>query len=99
MFFQQHKNILFDLLFSKTKQISIGITYKPLSLTRFCQQTITELRLSLNDKLFVAKVFNMNLLFKGKYILAKPNKNLVKSTKKTLPNIRKHTEIFCHLYL
>ena len=36
------ENIFIDLLFPKTKPISVGIIYKPLSQSQFLQQIITE---------------------------------------------------------
>ena len=68
------ENIFIDLLFPKTKPITIGVIYKPLNQTRFLEQIITEFEtLDLNDEHYVLREFNINLLFKGKYTFDKPN--------------------------
>ena len=40
--FDKTENIVINLLFPKTKPISVGIIYKPLSQTQFLKQMITE---------------------------------------------------------
>ena len=75
------ETIFIDLLFLKTKPISVGIIYKPLSQTQFLEQMITEFEaLNLNNEVYVLGDFNINLLFRGVYILNKPNetKKLIK---------------------
>ena len=62
-------NIFIDLLFPKTKPISVGIIYKPPSHTQFLELMITEFEaLELNSELYI---LNINLLFKGKCITDK----------------------------
>ena len=91
------ENIFIDLLFPKTKPISVGIIYKPPSQSQFLQQIITEFEaLDLDNKIYVLGGFNINLLFRDKYILNKSNeiKNLDKNV---LPEIRRYKE-FCSMY-
>ena len=58
------ENIFIDLLFPKTKPISVGIIYKPPSQTQFLEQMITEFEaLDLNNEIYVLGDFNINLLF------------------------------------
>ena len=65
-------NIFIDLLFQKTKPISVGIFYKPPSQTRYLEQIITEFEsLELNNELYILGDLNINLLFKGNCILNK----------------------------
>ena len=60
------ENIFIDLLFPKTKPISVGIFCKPPSQTRFLEQIITEFEsLELINELYIFGDFNINLLFKG----------------------------------
>ena len=66
------ENIFIDLLFQKTKPISVGIFYKPPSQTRYLEQIITEFQsLELNNELYILGDLNINLLFKGNCILNK----------------------------
>ena len=66
------ENIFIDLLFPKTKPITVGVLYKPPDQTRFLEQIVTEFEtLDLNDEHYVLGDFSMNLLFKGKYICDK----------------------------
>ena len=61
------ENILIDLLFPKTKPISVGIIYKPASQSQFLQQMITEFEaLDLDNEIYVLGDFNINLLFRDK---------------------------------
>ena len=61
-----------DLLFPKTKPITIGIIYKPTSQMQFFEQIITKFEaLELNSELYILGDFNINLLFKGRSILNK----------------------------
>ena len=58
------ENIFNDLLFPKTKPISVGIIYKPPSQSQFLQQMITEFEaLDLVNEIYVLGDFNINLLF------------------------------------
>ena len=67
-------NIFIDLLFPKTKPISVGIIYKPPSQSQFLQQMITEFEaLDLDNEIYVLGDFNINLLFRDKYVLNKSN--------------------------
>ena len=68
------ENIFIDLLFPKTKPITVGVIYKPPNQTRFLEQIITEFEtLDLHNEHYVLGDFNINLLFKGKYIFDKPD--------------------------
>ena len=68
------ENILIDLLFPKTKPISVGIIYKPASQSQFLQQMITEFEaLVLDNQIDVLGDFNINVLFRDKYVLNKSN--------------------------
>ena len=68
------ENIFIDLLFPKTKPITVSVIYKPPNQTRFLEQIIAKFEtLDLNDEHYVLGDFNRNLLFKGKYIFDKPN--------------------------
>ena len=68
------ENILIDLLFPKTKPISVGIIYKPASQSQFLQQMITEFEaLDLDNQIDVLGDFNINVLFRDKYVLNKSN--------------------------
>ena len=90
-------DIFTDLLFPKTKPISVCIIYKPPSQSQFLQQIITEFEaLDLDNEIYVLGDFNINLLFQDKYILSKSNviKNLDKNL---LPEIRRYKE-FCSIY-
>ena len=91
------ENIFIDLLFPKTKPISVGIIYKPPSQTQFLEQMITEFEaLDLNNEIYVLGDFNINLLFRGKYVLNKPNETK-KIDKDLLPEIKRYKE-FCSMY-
>ena len=64
------ENIFIDLLFPKTKPISVSIICKPPSQTQFLEQMITEFEaLNLNNKVYVLGDFNINLLFQDKNVL------------------------------
>ena len=84
------ENIFIDLLFPKTKPITTGIIYKPPNQTKIFEQIITEFeRFDLNDEHYILEDFNINLLFKGKYIFDNQT-NLASSIKNfhwTLKNI------------
>ena len=68
------ENIFIDILFPKTKPISVGIIYKPPSQGQFLQQMITEFEaLDLDNEIYVLGDFNINLLFRDKYVLNKSN--------------------------
>ena len=68
------ENIFIDLLFPKTKPLSVCIIYNPPSQTQFLEQMITEFEaLNLNNKIYVLGDFYINLLFWDKYVLKKPN--------------------------
>ena len=70
------ENISINLLFPKAKPISIGIIYKKPNQTQFLEQMITEFEaLDLNNEIYVLGDFNLNLLFKDKYVLIKPNES------------------------
>ena len=59
------ENIFTDLLFPKTKSISVGIIYKPPSQSQFLQQILTEFEtLDLDNEIYVLGDFNINLLFR-----------------------------------
>ena len=63
-------------MFPKTKPISIGIIYKKPNQTQFLEQMITKFEaLDLNNEIYVLGDFNLNLLFKDKYVLIKPNES------------------------
>ena len=62
------ENIFIDLLFPKTKPVTIGVINKPPNQARFLKQIITEF-----DEHYVLGDFNINRLFKGKDIFDKPN--------------------------
>ena len=84
-------------MFPKTKPITIGVIYKPPNQTRFSEHIITEFEtLDLNDEHYVLGDFNINLLFKGKYIFDKPNE-FRQFYKELSPDIKKYTE-FCSTY-
>ena len=81
------ENIFIDLLFPKTKPISVGIIYKPPSQTQFLEQMITEFEtLDLNNEIYILGDFIVNLLFWDKYVLNKGSfKNDVTAK---MPNFR-----------
>ena len=82
------ENIFTDLLFPKTKPISVGIIYKPPSQTQFLQKMIAEFEtLDFNNEIYVLGDFNINLPFPGKYVLNKPNETK-KINKGLLPEIK-----------
>ena len=55
------ENIFIDLLFPKTKPISVGIIYKPASQSQFLQQMITEFEaLDLDNEIYVLGDFTVN---------------------------------------
>ena len=91
------ENIFIDLLFPKTKPISVGIIYKPPSQMQFLQQMIAEFEaLDLDNEIYVLGHFNINTLFRDKYVLSKSNeiKNLDKNL---LREIKRYKE-FCSMY-
>ena len=91
------ENIFIDLLFPKTKPITTGIIYKPPNQTKIFEQIITEFeRFDLNDEHYILEDFNINLLFKGKYIFDKPNE-FSQFYKELSLDIKKYTE-FCSTY-
>ena len=91
------ENIFIDLLFPKTKPITVGVIYKPPNQTRFLEQIITEFEtLDLHNEHHVLGDFNINLLFKGKYIFDKPDE-FRQFYKELSPEIKKYTE-FCSTY-
>ena len=91
------ENIFIDLLFPKTKPISIGILYKPPRQTRFLEQMVTDFEsLELNNELYILGDFNIDLLFKGNCILNKTQKSKNHFTDFS-PEIKKYNE-FCSIY-
>ena len=67
-------NIFINFLFPKTKPISLRVTCKPPSQTQFLEQMITGFEaLDHNKEIYVLGDFNINLLFRDKYVLNKPN--------------------------
>ena len=95
--FNNIENIFIDLLFPKTKPISVGIIYKPPSQSQFLQQIITEFEaLDLDNEIYVLGDFNINLLFRDKYVLNKSNE-IKKLDKNLLPEIKRYKE-FCSMY-
>ena len=91
------ENIFIDLLFLKTKPISVGIIYKPPSQTEFLERMITEFEaLDLNNEIYGLGDFNINLLFRGKYLLNKPNETK-KIDKDLFQEIKRYKE-FCSTY-
>ena len=88
------ENIFIDLLFPKTKPISVGIIYKPPSQSQFLQQIITEFEaLDLDNEIYVLGDFNINLLFRDKYVLNKSNE--IKNLDKNLLHEIKRYKEFC----
>ena len=78
------ENIFIDLLFPKTKPISVGIFYKPPGETWSLEQIITEFEsLERNNELYTLGHFNINLLFKGNCIVNKTHE------------IKNHFKDFC----
>ena len=72
-------NIFVDLLFPKAKPISVGIIYKPPSQSQFFQQMFTEFEVfDLDNDIYVHGHFNINLLFRDKYVLKMKFKNSIK---------------------
>ena len=91
------ENIFIDLLFPKTKPVSMGIFFKPPSQKRFLKQIITELESpELNNELYMLGDFNINLLFKGNCILNKTH-GIENHFKDLSPEIEKYNE-FCSIY-
>ena len=52
--------------------------------------------LDLNNEIYVIRDFNINLLFRGKYVLNKPNE-IKKIDKDLFPEIKRYKE-FCSMY-
>ena len=91
------ENIFIDLLFPKTKPITVGVIHKPPNQTRFLEQIITEFEtLDLYNEYYVLGDFNINLLFKGKCIFDKPNE-FRQFYKELSSETKKYTE-FCSTY-
>ena len=91
------ENIFIDLLFPKTKPITIGILYKPPRQTRFLEQMVTDVEsLELNNELYILGDFNIDLLFKGNCILNKTHKSKNHFTDFS-PKIKKYNK-FCSRY-
>ena len=91
------ENIFFDLLFPRTKPISVGIFYKPPSQKRFLEQIITEFEsLELYNELYILGDFNINLLFKRNCILNKTHE-IKNHFREFSPEIKKYNE-FCSIY-
>ena len=91
------ENIFIVLLFPKTKPISVGIIYKHQSQSQFLQQIITRFEaLDLDNKIYRLGEFNINLLFRNKYVLNKSNE-IKKLDKNLLPEIKRYKE-FCSMY-
>ena len=91
------ENIFINLLFPKTKPTSIGIIYQPPSQSQFLQQMITEFEaLVLGNEIYVLDDFNINLLFRDKYVFNKSNE-IKKLVKNLLPEIKRYKE-FCSMY-
>ena len=88
------ENIFIDLLFPKTKPISVSIFYKPPHQTRFLEQIITKFEsLESNNELYILGDFNINLLFKGNSILNKTHE--IKSHFKDFsPEVKKYNEFY-----
>ena len=61
------ENIFTDLLFPKTKPISVGIICMSLNQAQFLGQEIAEFQALLNDELSIFGHFNIILLFKDKW--------------------------------
>ena len=88
------ENTFIDLLFPKTKSISIGIMYKPPSQSQFLQHMITKFEaLDLDNEICVLGDFNINLLFRDKYVLNKSNEIKILD-KNLLSEIKRYKE-FC----
>ena len=86
------ENIFIDLLFPKTKPISVRIIYKPPSKTQFLEQMIAEFEaLDLNKEIYVLGDFDINLLFRDKYVLNKPNETK-RIDKDLLPELKRYRE-------
>ena len=84
-------------MFSKTKPVTVGVIYKPPNKSRFLEQIITEFEtLDPDNEHYVLGDFNINLLFKGKYIFDKPDE-FRQFYKKLSSEIKKYTE-FCSTY-
>ena len=84
-------------MFPKTKPISIGILYKPPRQTRFLEQMVTDFEsLELNNELYILGDFNIDLLFKGNYILNKTQKSKNHFTGFS-PEIKKYNR-FCSIH-
>ena len=81
-------------MFPKTKPITVGVIYKPPDQTRFLEHIIKEFEiLFLNDENYVLGDFNINLIFKGKYIFDKPDE-FRQFYKELSPEIKKYTKLY-----
>ena len=92
------ENIFIDLLFRKTKPITVlfYVIYKPPNQTRFLEQIMTKFKtLDLPNEHYVLRDFNIKL-FKGKYIFDKPDE-FRQFYEEFSPEIKKYTE-FCSIY-
>ena len=70
------ENIFIDLLFPKTKPISVCIFYKPPSQARFLEQIITEFEsLEFNNELFILRDFNNSKVVLSLFINIQDNKS------------------------
>ena len=85
------ENIFIDLLFPKAKPISVGIIYKHPSQTQF-----QSLRHSTLTTKFKFLEIIINLLFRGKYVVNKPNVTK-KIDEDLLPEVKRCKE-FCSMY-
>ena len=66
------ENIFLDLLFPKTKPISIGIIYKPPNENRLLEEMTKHFEtLRLSDEIHILGDLNINLLHNGKMVLSK----------------------------
>ena len=91
------ENIFIDLLFLKTKSISVGYIYKPLSQNQFLELMIKDFEaLNHNNEIYILGDFNVNLLFLDKYALSMPNETKT-IDKDLLPEIKRYKK-FCSMY-
>ena len=91
------ENIFIDLLFPKTKPISLGNFYKPPSQARFLERMVTEFESpELNNELYILGDFNIDLPFKGDCILYEIH-GIKNHLKDFSPEIKKYNK-FCSIY-
>ena len=87
------ENIFIDLLFPKTKPITIGVIYKPPNQTRFLEQIITEFEtLDLNDEHYVLGDFDKNIFSINRMNLDSSVRNIHRALKNILSFVR-HTTL------